>query len=315
MALTPVGGRLTAVVAHPATGRAQAVRLEIATIDPSGGGFAFQPVTTDGQEATWLLADSPAVSVLSDKLAVVWGPGGALKLTTFSPATGRLDPVEDVTVFEQPQADEQAEHIREYLLWGLLVLILVPLFVLRPGGAPKPFLLPPPLGPAPLARRLAAGLVDLLPFHLAGGVYLHYTLPMSPEAAVRLLVDLLRGRGAVPVQVAYAWAGMLILFLLYGIVMEMAFRATVGKLLFRLRVVGDDGADPRPLEVVLRNLFKAVEVFYFFPLLLAVLVTRYRQRLGDMAARTTVIDARIVVPPGPGQGEQDEAGDSGRPAE
>lgn len=319
LALTTIDGRLAAVLAHPAGDPAGAVRLEIATMDRPGGAFALQPVTADGQEATWSQEDSPAASRLSDKLAVVWGTGRAPKLATFSPATGRLDPTEDVTIFQQPQIDSHAEQIREFLLWGLLLLILIPLFVLRPGGVPKPFSLPPPLEPAPLARRLAAGLVDLLPFHLAGGAYLHYTLPMSPEAAMRLLIDLLRGRGAVPVQVAYGWAGMLVLFLVYGVVMEMAFRATVGKLLFRLRVVGDEGADPRRLEVLLRNLFKAVEVFYFFPLLLAVLVTRYRQRLGDMAARTAVIDARIVVaaapPPAQDQGRQEDSGDSSPPAE
>ncbi|MCJ7545004.1 MAG: RDD family protein [Phycisphaerae bacterium] len=318
LALTTIDGRLAAVVAQPTTGRAGSVRLEVATMDQPGGAFALQPVTADGQEATWSQEDAPAVSRLSDKLAVVWGTGRALKLATFSPATGRLDPVEDVTIFQQPEADGHAEQIREFLLWGLLALILVPLFVLRPGGVPKPFSLPPPLEPAPLARRLAAGLVDLLPFHIAGGAYLHYTLPMSAEATTRLLIDLLRGRGAVPVQVAYAWAGMLVLFLLYGVVMETVFRATVGKLLFKLRVVGDEGADPRRLEVLLRNLFKAVEVFYFFPLLLAVVVTRYRQRLGDMAARTAVIDTRFRArpsPPAPEQDDWDDSGDASPPAQ
>jgi uncharacterized RDD family membrane protein YckC len=184
--------------------------------------------------------------------------------------------------------------------------------VLRPGGAPKPFSLPTPLEAAPLARRLAAGVMDLLPFNIAGGFYLQYALPLSPQDAMQLMMKLLRGQGPVPVEVAYAWAGTVVAYLLYSIAMEMAFHATVGKLLFKLRVVGDEGAPPRPLEVLLRNLFKVVEVFYFFPLLLAVVITRYRQRLGDMAARTAVIDARIVVrpapPPGQGRGDREDSG-------
>jgi uncharacterized RDD family membrane protein YckC len=316
MALAAVEGRLTAVVAQP-TSRPGMMRLEIAAINAPGEAFLFQPVTADGQEVSWSKEDSPIVSVLADKLAVVWGSPRAPKLATVSPATGRLDPIEEVRIFQQPQADDRAAQIREVFLWGLLVLVLVPLFVLRPAGAPKPFSLPPPLEPGPLARRLAAGLVDLLPFHLAAGVYLNYALPMSPQEAVQLMMKLLRGRGPVPVEVAYAWAGTAVLYLAYCVLAEMRFGATLGKALFRLRVVGDEGAPPRLLEVVLRNLFKVVEVFYFFPLLLAVVLTRYRQRLGDMAARTAVIDSRIVVgvapPPPQGPGDREDSGPAAPP--
>lgn len=312
VALTTVGGKLAAVVALPAEA-GEATRLEIAVLDEAGG-FAVQPITaTDGQDVSWSPDDAPAVSVLSDKVAIVWGSGDTLKLATCSPATGRLDPIEDVTILQQPQADERAEQIREYFLWGLLVAILIPLFVLRPGGAPKPFSLPAPLAPAPLTRRLIAGLADLLPFHLAGGVYLHFTLPMPPDEAMRMLADLIRGRGEMPVEVAYAWAGTIVAYLVYGVLMEMHFGATVGKMLFGLRVVSDEGAPPRRLEILLRNLLKVVEVFFFAPLLLAVLMTRYRQRLGDMAARTAVIDARLVVPPALPPQDPTGRGDSADP--
>jgi uncharacterized RDD family membrane protein YckC len=310
MTLTSVEGRLTAVVAQPTT-QPGMVHLEVAASDAPGQAFVFQPVTANGEEVSWSTGDSPAAGVLADKLAVVWGPAQAPKLATFSPATGRLDPIEDVKIFQQPQADERAEQIREIFLWGVLALVLVPLFVLRPGGAPKPFSLPEPLRPAPLARRLAAGVVDLLPFHLAAGVYLHFALPMSAQDAAQLMMKLLRGRGPVPVEVAYAWAGTALLYLVYCVLTEMRFAATVGKALFKLRVVGDEGAPPRKLEILLRNLFKIVEVFYFFPLLLAVVITRYRQRLGDMAARTAVIDSRIVVPlipPPAGRGDEQAPG-------
>jgi uncharacterized RDD family membrane protein YckC len=290
--------RLLMAVAAPAE-KEGTVRLVIAARDSQDAAFVVQPVTFDGKEASWASADPPAVSMLSDKLAIVWRTGGAMKLATCSPATGEMDPTEDVKILHQVPSDNRGEQVREFALWVLLLLILVPLFLLRPAGVPKPFALPEPLVPAPLARRLGAAIVDLLPFHLATGIYLRYALPLPPGDEMAMLMDLLRGRGQLPVQVAYALVATIALYLPYCVLMERRYAATLGKMLFKLRVVGDGGAPPQLREVLLRNLIKVLEVFFFAPLLLAVLINRYRQRLGDMVAHTTVIDARSVptVPP------------------
>jgi uncharacterized RDD family membrane protein YckC len=296
--LLGLAGRLTVVVATSVEGD-KALRLEIAAMERGATDFVIQPVTSDGNEASWAIGDSPTVSVLGDKLAIVWRTGGVMKLATCSPATGRLDPSEDVKILQQPLPDDRGEQIREMALWAILLLILVPLFLLRPAGVPKPFSLPAGMVPALLTRRLAAAVVDLLPFHLAASLYLRFTLQMSSEDGMTMVMNLLRGKGPMPVQLAYAWAATIVLYLVYCLLMERCYAATVGKMLFKLRVVGDGGAPPGLREVLLRNLIKALEVFFFAPLLLAVLLNRYRQRLGDMAAHTTVIDARLLVPPAP----------------
>jgi uncharacterized RDD family membrane protein YckC len=153
--------------------------------------------------------------------------------------------------------------------------------------------------PAPLVRRLAATIVDLLPFHLAASLYLQVALPMSAEEMMAMMGNVLRGRGHMPLALATAWAATMAVYLPYCVLMEMRYRATLGKLLLKLRVVGDEGAAPGLREVLLRNLIKLLEIFFFAPLLLAVLLNRYRQRLGDMAAHTTVIDARLLSRPAP----------------
>ncbi len=304
--LLGLGGRLTAVVARTVEGD-KTLRLEIASLDQGAATFVLQPVTLDGKEASWAAGELPTVSMLGDKLAILWQFGGVMKLATCSPATGSLDPSEEVKILQQPPSDDRGEQIREVVLWAILLLILVPLFLLRPAGVPKPFSLPVGWFPAPLGRRLAAALVDLLPFHLAASLYLRYALPISPNDGIAMLMDLLRGKGRMPDQLAYAWAATIVLYLIYCLGMEAQLGATVGKMLLKLRVVGDEGARPGLREVLLRNLIKLLELFFFTPLLLAVLLNRYRQRLGDMAAHTAVIDARIlpppVAPPPPFQGQ------------
>lgn len=93
---------------------------------------------------------------------------------------------------------------------------------------------------------------------------------------------------------------MLVLPLAYGMAMEWAWGGqTVGKKVFRLRVVDAEGLKLRPTQVALRNLLRAVD---FLPFLYAVggiatLLGRRAQRLGDIAAGTVVV--RVPKAPQP----------------
>src|SRR2546430_15427819 len=90
---------------------------------------------------------------------------------------------------------------------------------------------------------------------------------------------------------AGAWPWLTLVGLLYFTVSEAMFGASPGKSWMRLKVVRLDG---RPLglgEVIVRNLLKPID---FLPVLyllggLLVLITPGAQRLGDLAAGTTVV--------------------------
>jgi len=70
-----------------------------------------------------------------------------------------------------------------------------------------------------------------------------------------------------------------------------------------LRVVTDDAIKPPLREAALRNIFKIVAlvsispasdmVWYFILLVIVMFVTRYRQRIGDLVARTIVVEAAL----------------------
>jgi uncharacterized RDD family membrane protein YckC len=78
----------------------------------------------------------------------------------------------------------------------------------------------------------------------------------------------------------------------YGIVLEWAWNGqTIGKKLFRLRVVDADGLKLSPSQAFIRNLLRMVDVlpgFYMIGGVTALLSPTY-QRLGDIAGRTYVI--------------------------
>ena len=106
------------------------------------------------------------------------------------------------------------------------------------------------------------------------------------------------GGGAFSTTVAWPW--LTLVGVLYFAIPEAMFGATPGKLWARLRVVRLDG---RPLSVgsvIGRNLLKPID---FLPLLyllggLLVMFTRGSQRIGDLAAGTTVVYRHRALDPG-----------------
>lgn len=78
----------------------------------------------------------------------------------------------------------------------------------------------------------------------------------------------------------------------FGIVLEWRWRGqTIGKRMFRLRVVDAEGMRLTFSQIVLRNLLRFVDLLPGFYLLggVTALFTRKAQRLGDLAANTVVI--------------------------
>ena len=84
--------------------------------------------------------------------------------------------------------------------------------------------------------------------------------------------------------------------ILYGTFLETLLGSTFGKLALGLRVADPDGAPPGFVRAFTRNLLKVID---FFPLptgavgLGFMVLTDSRSRLGDLAARTSVVVASL----------------------
>jgi len=88
------------------------------------------------------------------------------------------------------------------------------------------------------------------------------------------------------------------LIFVYYTLFEALTAASVGKLVFHMRVTTDDGARPSGIAVVVRNLIRLPEVlFWYIPSGISCLVNARNKRLGDLAARTVVV-RRSAAPAG-----------------
>jgi uncharacterized RDD family membrane protein YckC len=102
------------------------------------------------------------------------------------------------------------------------------------------------------------------------------------------------------IATAFYTLGYFVISIGYGITCEWAWRGqTVGKKLFRLRVIDAEGMRLQFNQIVTRNLLRFVDALpagYFIGGL-SCMLTRHCQRLGDIAANTVVVRYPRVMEP------------------
>ena len=153
-------------------------------------------------------------------------------------------------------------------------------------------------------RRVLAALVDLA-IVVAGSVVILF-------AADALSGDNSEIRGALG-AVILGWA------LYYYFAMESGDGQTVGKKLMKLRVVLADGRPAGMREVGVRTVLRVIDGIglYIVGLIVMLVTGERRQRLGDLAARTMIVDASATsyAPPAPAPAPVEETVVEDEPAE
>ncbi len=150
---------------------------------------------------------------------------------------------------------------------------------------------PVEIAPAPLLRRVTAGLVDSSILGL-----LWYVMGIALRTQISVFYPIF------PISTAGVYLGLLAFF--YYFFLEGMFGATVGKFLLKLQVVEKDG-DPCSFGASFtRNLLRFLDWLPVFYVLgsISILTSRKRQRIGDRVARTFVSPAPekdINPPPAP----------------
>ena len=148
-------------------------------------------------------------------------------------------------------------------------------------------------GPKLDNRRVLAALVDLA-IVVAGSVVILF-------AADALSGDNSEIRGALG-AVILGWA------LYYHFAMESGDGQTVGKKLMKLRVVLADGRPAGMREVAVRTVLRVIDGIglYIVGLIVMLVTGQRRQRLGDLAGGTMVVDASATAysPPAPAPVEE-----------
>ncbi|MGC4032952.1 MAG: RDD family protein [Tepidisphaeraceae bacterium] len=185
------------------------------------------------------------------------------------------------------QAQQEGEWINLLVLAALTVLTLRALRN-RPE---EPLSVAGSLTPALIVRRFAAAVIDAGPC-VAIGVWVFSAFGGTLEDA--------RGSGLPVVLATYL---SLLGYLAHVAACEVAFGRSLGKWLLGLKVLSIDGTRATAGQILMRNLLRLLEIQLVLPMFI-VLFTPTGQRLGDLAARTTVtIDSTGSETPPPDAGD------------
>jgi uncharacterized RDD family membrane protein YckC len=154
---------------------------------------------------------------------------------------------------------------------------------------------------AALGQRIAAGVVDMsLPLMIVVlGFQLYDTdkFTLAWQRVLRAVVDL--DFSTVPVELLW-FVGI---YLVHVTISEMVNGRSLGKVVFGLMVVGLNGKRATPLQIFLRNIIRLAEWLAVVPIL-APVIPPLRQRIGDIIARTLVVQMH-TLPPEPPEKEDD----------
>lgn len=139
---------------------------------------------------------------------------------------------------------------------------------------------------APLWRRLVAFALDLIPTIIFMAVVLA-EMPEELTDPQSLAEQMNKGHYS---MATIKWFFMTSICLTgYFIVCEVLLGTTPGKMVLRIVTLNIDGTIPKPRQMFLRNVLRFVELFAGIFILVAILITRRRQRIGDLLAKTMVV--------------------------
>ncbi len=281
-----VGGQLVlAQQLEPAT--ADQVKAQLTVLRPSGvnpiGELSLAPPGGVRQWAAAPVESSAAIIALGTADDGADPPLLWARMNLLGQVVAPPQPMELI----QPTPLEQQPGFMIQI--GVLVLataLIIAFWRRTPGSAMLN--LPSDLALADHGRRAVAGLIDVAP-----GLFIAMVVfSLRPEQIIERWPTS-RGPGM-------TWPGMapgvvvIGVFLVHVTIGELVFKRSLGKWVMRLRVAAMDGKAPTAAQLVARNLLKTFDLIAWLLLLLP-LIGPYRQRLGDMVARTVVV-ARAPEP-------------------
>jgi uncharacterized RDD family membrane protein YckC len=193
---------------------------------------------------------------------------------------------------ETPAFDTGA--ILNYFLAAIPVLALGFILIGRQKAPIGPMVLPANFVPSSIPKRLVAIVIDFAPFLLLASLALVAINPNMQPEDIQELQALMSEQQNIPFEPLVCMLGSLVAWVIYGSIMESKFGATLGKMAMGIEVTSIDGKKPTVRQAVLRNLIRPIEMRW--PIIIITiaisLLTRTRQRLGDMLGRTVVVEKR-----------------------
>lgn len=259
--------------------------------------WALPVALQDESGAPFPLTSSCAIAFAGEKVALAFSADdqttnvGLWASDTGAPAVAPVT-VDIIADSPTPTVAPQAQQFLHYAVLGVVVAVV---FVWRRERIVSFAPLKPDQQPARLERRLLAVIIDLA---ILGPVWAPIVFALWRSGAPNMTVsEQLMYRQPQQASPLF-WAGAAVggVYAVYGAVLELTLGHTLGKRVVRCDVVGEGGEPCNAKAIFIRNAVRVME-WHFLPVALLVALTPSRQRLGDMLARTVVVE-RISGPPG-----------------
>jgi len=223
------------------------------------------------------------------KLVLFWRENKSYRLALVE-LNGEVVKNEEVEELLKTAPMFETREIIDYFLLAIPALLLVFIVFGRRKGPSGPMILPARFIPGSILKRIVAMIIDWVPFSLLG---LLVTRVVRPDLTMDDITAAIMAHDSdIPFEPVLCMLGALMVWVIYGSIMESRFGATLGKMAMRIEVTSADGTRPTIRQTILRNLIKPIELSW--PILIVTmaipLLTRTHQRLGDIMARTVVIE-------------------------
>jgi uncharacterized RDD family membrane protein YckC len=224
------------------------------------------------------------------------GKKGVLQVGLWSPTSGTAkEPPRTLPRWPERRPASMQPRLPQIVIFAILGGVIALTLWWRQESISTPIPLPANFELATLGRRLAAGLIDIGPAIAITSVY---WVPLLLQVRREVLQE------EVPdaeVAVRYGvllwpWLCIRVLYAVTCILSEYRWGTTLGKRLMQIYVVSSDLTRPSPKQVLIRNAVKVIELEPdLAALLVFVLLTRNRQRLGDVLAGTTLVQMKASI--------------------
>ncbi len=258
----------------------------------SGEWMRFELSDPDN-ETLGLSPERLQVTAFNDRIAVVarFEPEGPIQLGLWTTEGG--PPEADLETLPQWPSDKDAlrgPRLPEAVGYIILAAVIAMIFWRRQQSMIRDIPLPEDIRLAQPGWRFLAFLLDLAPPLLIVGVLF---IPWLSEVLRQLEAEDLTGNEWFERflgSLAWPWIATRALYVVYVGATEYAWSTSPGKRLFRCYIVSEDLSRPLPQQIALRNVLKFLELQpEVFALLVFIILTRNQQRLGDVLARTIVV--------------------------
>lgn len=298
-----------AFVADPAGGDP---RCEPRVLAPDASAWLVRPALKAADGSVVTFSKSAVIGGLRDKLAILRPSAKGVEVCFWSPNDGHpIPPVKEVPIRKGPTVLPSTKRTRDQILLFVVMAIILAVYWLRRDSIGSPALMPPGPTPASYGRRALAAALDMAP---GAGIVLAIWWEPIGEYVSEVQIAMDRSQAApAPTALTWPWFTLVGIHSLYCTLFELRGGLTPGKRLARCIVVSESIEKPTPMQILVRNASRLLEMephLGLWPFLLVMFMTRNRQRVGDMLARTFVVESGWSEPQ---DEDTDERGAGPRP--